>query len=246
MSATPEAPLTWRNDVQDGLPVLTMSGTLTAASGQTLPDVVVELLSGDQAAMLIDVSAMAVTGEDALAVFGLIMDRALRWPDVLVLICASPAGMTRTLEAHIDPRLMVGSVAAGREVASRTAPTVTEDMLPLSGAPRRARDVVTEACLRWTVPELVGPASLVASELVTNAAVHAHTMMTMQIRLRPCHLRIAVFDGSPAQAVAGRPTPGSGGGRGLWLVEAVSAVWGSTALPSGKVVWSALKRPAGD
>jgi anti-sigma regulatory factor (Ser/Thr protein kinase) len=81
----------------------------------------------------------------------------------------------------------------------------------------------------------------VASELVTNAAIHAHTMMTIQVSLRPCHVRIAVFDGSDRPAVAG-PAGLSGGGRGLRLVEAVSGAWGSTALPDGKVVWAALNR----
>jgi hypothetical protein len=43
--------------------------------------------------------------------------------------------------------------------------------------------------------------------------------------------------------VARRAGSAGVGGRGLQLVDAVSAAWGSTALATGKVVWSALDRP---
>jgi hypothetical protein len=109
-------------------------------------------------------------------------------------------------------------------------------------AARRARDVIAQACLRWDEPTLIGPAALVGSELVTNAAVHAHTMMTMTVRLQLCHMHIAVFDGSAAHAMHRRPDRHSAGGRGMHLVDGFSAAWGSTSLPTGKVVWSALDR----
>ncbi|WP_199510841.1 ATP-binding protein [Nucisporomicrobium flavum] len=80
------------------------------------------------------------------------------------------------------------------------------------------------------------------SELVSNASMHANTMMTLQIGLRSGHLRIAVFDGSAAHAVARQAGSDGVGGRGLLPVDAVSAAEGSTALDTGKVVWSALGR----
>jgi hypothetical protein len=35
----------------------------------------------------------------------------------------------------------------------------------------------------------------------------------------------------------GGAEPPAGGGRGLWLVEALAARWGCEALPDGKRVW---------
>lgn len=243
MSAFDEVALTWRYDIRDGWRELTFSGTLTEASSESLHNATMELLRQQPAGLLIDLTAVTVTDEGAMLVFARIVAEALRWPDVLVVLCASTGEVRRLLGADtLDPRLVFDSVAAGRSAALASVLTVTEDLLPIMGAARQARNVITDACLRWDEPDLVGAAALVASELVTNAAVHAHTMMTMQVRLRPCHIRVAVFDGSPLSAVARPAGPHSSGGRGLQLVDAVSAVWGSTSLRDGKVVWAALAR----
>ncbi|WP_199517220.1 STAS domain-containing protein [Nucisporomicrobium flavum] len=236
--------MTWAYGVQDGLPVLALSGNLTTAASTLLHRLLGEARQQGQAAVLIDVSALAVNDTETIALFASIMIEALQWPDVSVLICAPTTEMRNLLGAGaVDPRLLFDSVAAGRAAAMVAVPSITEDLLPIAGAARRARDVVTEACLRWDEPSLVGNAALVISELVTNASMHANTMMTLQIRLRSCHLHIAVFDGSATHAVARQAGSAGVGGRGLQLVDAVSAAWGSTALATGKVVWSALDRP---
>jgi hypothetical protein len=240
-----EAPLTWRHDIRDGLPTLTVGGTLTLASSELLHDATIGLLRRHRAEVLIDLAALTAADDKAVLVFAKIVAEALQWPEVLVLVCAATGEVMRLLGADVlDPRLVFDSVAAGRSAALASVPVVTEDLLPISGAARHGRDVITDACLRWNEPDLVGPAALVASELVTNAAVHAHTMMTLQVRLRPCHLRIAVFDGSTLPAVASPAAPASNRGRGLHLVDAVSAAWGWTPRPGGKVVWAALARQA--
>ena len=88
-----------------------------------------------------------------------------------------------------------------------------------------------------------GPARI-DGELVGNASMHANTVMTAQIRLRSCHVRIAVFDGSATRAVAWPAAAAGGGGRGPPRGEAGFTAGGSTSLAAGKVVWSALARPA--
>ncbi|WP_250036672.1 STAS domain-containing protein [Paractinoplanes maris] len=239
--------LTWHQEIRDELPTLTVAGTLTVASGEPLHDAAIGFLRQHRAEVMIDLTALTVADESAVLVFGRIVDEALRWPDVLVVVCAPTGEVMRLLSADVlDPRLVFDSVASGRSVALASVPAVSEDLLPISRAARHARRVVTEACLRWDEPDLIGSATLVVSELVSNAAMHAQTMMTMQVRLRPCHVRIAVFDGSALPAVSRSAGTAGGGGRGLLLVDAVSAAWGSTPLPDGKVVWSALARGNGD
>ena len=244
MSTGRPAPFSWRFDIRDGLPTVTLKGTLTASTGEMLYDALVGRLRQRRAALLIDVSAVTAGEPAAVVVFDKIMVQAIRWPDVLVTIC-SPYAKVRSLlhDGVVDPRVVFGTVTAARTAVLARVPPVTEDFLPVSGSARRARDVVTDACLRWDEPRLVDSAVLVVSELITNAAVHAHTMMTLQVRLRLCHLHIAVFDGCTTHAMTRQTGPSSSGGRGLHLVDAVSAAWGSTALPTGKVVWSALSRP---
>jgi len=120
-------------------------------------------------------------------------------------------------------------------------PSLTDQLLPTSGAARHARDLVTEACARWDLPGLVGPASLVADELVTNGVEHAGTLMTLRISHRPPYLYVAVVDGSPEPPRL-RPLPAltAPRGRGLMLVDAIASHWGWLASSEGKVVWATL------
>jgi hypothetical protein len=84
---------------------------------------------------------------------------------------------------------------------------------------------------------LVDRAILVASELVTNAVVHARTDLRLRLELRGDWLHIAVRDGSPRllRLVTARD-PEAEGGRGLWLVDQLGRAWGST--PTPMAAWS--------
>jgi len=81
----------------------------------------------------------------------------------------------------------------------------------------------------------------VASELISNAVEHAHTIMTLQVRLRPRYLHLAVFDGAEAEPVPRcGPDTEAAGGRGLQMVELVSTRWGYLRRTDGKVVWASF------
>jgi hypothetical protein len=124
-------------------------------------------------------------------------------------------------------------------------PSLIDDLLPIAGAARQARNIATEACLRWDLPGLVGPACVITSELVTNVVKHVGTMATLRISLRPRFVTIGVRDGSAEEPRRGHPSPS--GGRGLLLVEAMAHSWGWLPVDGGKVVWASLIRdqPAG-
>jgi anti-sigma regulatory factor (Ser/Thr protein kinase) len=123
-----------------------------------------------------------------------------------------------------------------------TSSTVREDLLPVAQAPRRARDIVTDACLRWGLPHLIGPAALIISELVSNAVDHAETMMTVEVARGEKDLRLAVHDGSSAppivRVVTDRTVPMRG--RGLMLVAAAATTWGYSYEDGGKSVWATI------
>ncbi|MCW6005091.1 ATP-binding protein, partial [Micromonospora sp. CPCC 205371] len=125
-------------------------------------------------------------------------------------------------------------------------PSMREDLLPDVGAGRRTREVVTDACVRWRVPELIGPACTVATELVFNAVVHASTIMTLLLSPRGRYLHIAVRDGSTRLPVLEREVSLTAlRGRGLGLVDAMCRRWGSLRVDGGKVVWATLDLPTG-
>jgi anti-sigma regulatory factor (Ser/Thr protein kinase) len=112
-----------------------------------------------------------------------------------------------------------------------------------------ARRLVRQALEAWGRPEACGWASLVATELVTNAVLHARTGLLLVMRLDSA-LRIEVHDGDRRPAVLRNHRPLAARGRGLKLVAESSDRWGSDATAEGKVVWAELdppraRRPAG-
>jgi anti-sigma regulatory factor (Ser/Thr protein kinase) len=101
----------------------------------------------------------------------------------------------------------------------------------------------------WGLGELADDAALVVSELVTNALKASQSMQEIRpfalcLRLDYKRLIIEVWDHSPCEP---RPAPVDGkdeGGRGLLVVEALSARWGYQRTGcSAKVVWAELDRP---
>ncbi|MFF3115283.1 ATP-binding protein [Kitasatospora sp. NPDC057904] len=99
--------------------------------------------------------------------------------------------------------------------------------------------------------ELLPSGLLVLSELVTNAVVHARVPKGRRIAVRfelVCdHLRMEVHDANSEKPAIRRSTgPDDSSGRGLCLVEALSAEWGCCPRPGGigKFVW-ALVGPEG-
>ncbi|MFJ2926776.1 SpoIIE family protein phosphatase [Streptomyces massasporeus] len=126
-------------------------------------------------------------------------------------------------------------------------------------APGAARALVREALTEWTglglpgaehlTDRLADDATLVVSELVTNAVVHAGTDVEMECRLEgdtsdTAALVVEVSDHHPSRAPRGSepetPHDTPEYGRGLRLVGALSEAWGITYRTGRKTVWARL------
>ncbi|WP_374117153.1 ATP-binding protein [Streptomyces sp. RKAG293] len=127
-------------------------------------------------------------------------------------------------------------------------------------AARWARAHARDVLGKWAIPEeAANDALLVISELVTNAVRHtkkpdapppwatARSSESCVITLwyTPGYLLIYVYDGDRTPPVRRQPSPTLAGGRGLLLVEALSAEWGYTypTPTSGKSVYAKLLLP---
>lgn len=91
---------------------------------------------------------------------------------------------------------------------------------------------------------LVYDATLLISELVTNAVVHAGTTVEIVCRLDADSLVIEVADRHPGRVLRGsteQPDDHREGGRGLYLVAALSDVWGVTYHRDHKTVWCSFE-----
>jgi len=194
-------------------------------------------------AVVVDLAALTVNEPQALSVFSVVSRQAALWPGTPLLLCAATPEVAQLLASGRYGRLDVfGSTAQALSAEPRQrALSLSDVLLPASGAARQARNLATEACLRWDVPDLIGPACLIAGELVTNAVVHARTMMDLRITKGRRYLIIAVRDGSTALPRLMPPLPSdSTGGRGLMLVDSMARRWGSLPAEDGKVVWATL------
>ncbi|WP_406271039.1 SpoIIE family protein phosphatase [Streptomyces sp. NBC_00191] len=109
----------------------------------------------------------------------------------------------------------------------------------LPDAVAHARRFTSRTLRSWQVTEEADTILLVVSELVTNALVHTQGQVRLDFTLAGARLRVAVSDASPRAPV--KPSNvnwDATGGRGILLVQAVSASYGSVPLSGGKQVWA--------
>jgi anti-anti-sigma regulatory factor len=239
------SPLSWTVDDRDHRAIVTLRGRLDLHATVPLRTALLKCLADQPEALLVDLAGMTTADDTSLAVFTAVVRQAAMWPGTPVLFYA-PAPATASLLAHGRfGRLVVHDSRADAlraiDAGQVTTLTVVDQLLPISGTARHARNMVTDSCSRWGMFHLIGPASLVASELVTNAIMHAGTMMTFRITLRQRYVHIAVHDGSPAAPkIMPAFDPTAPGGRGLQLVAKMAAHWGWLPSRDGKVVWATL------
>lgn len=88
--------------------------------------------------------------------------------------------------------------------------------------------------------DFVDAASLLISELVTNAIVHARTDVELRLVTDEHMLRAEVSDGNPTFPTARRPVGLAGTGRGLRMMDDLASRWGVSSSGAGKTVWFEL------
>lgn len=107
---------------------------------------------------------------------------------------------------------------------------------------RQARRLVTDTLREWELTHLDESATLLVSEVVTNAVLHARTDLVLELRLDDTVLRVLVTDGAQREPERRRHGLQAGTGRGLGLLQALSSRWGSEPAsdPWRKTVWFEL------
>ena len=111
-----------------------------------------------------------------------------------------------------------------------------------STTPGRARTDVRTTLASWHLDSMIDTATLVVSELVTNAVRHSGTEVSLTLIRNADGIRIEVGDGRPEVV----PTPRQAAvdetnGRGMALVEACATSWGWDSDSAFKTVWAELK-----
>jgi anti-sigma regulatory factor (Ser/Thr protein kinase) len=133
--------------------------------------------------------------------------------------------------------------------ATHAGPQLIASVLP--GIPQSvpvARRQIRAALGSRGLGEYADDAELITSELVTNAVQHACANGTQTIGVTlthagsPAAVTVTVSDSSPHGPIRRDTPPGSEQGRGLHIVEALSAHWGWRQQDGGKAVFAVLAR----
>ncbi|MBL1101819.1 SpoIIE family protein phosphatase [Streptomyces coffeae] len=109
------------------------------------------------------------------------------------------------------------------------------------------RHFLRELLGQWDLMPLLDNLELLATEVVTNALIHAHSDVDLRLREYPDRLRVEVRDSDPHPPVpteiltAGETdNQEAESGRGLLIVDALAADWGSSPAGRGKTTWFEL------
>jgi anti-sigma regulatory factor (Ser/Thr protein kinase) len=117
---------------------------------------------------------------------------------------------------------------------------VTLDLAPNPASVREARRFTVDTLRRWGRDDLTTSGALLVSELVTNAILHARTMVRLILERGADFVRVEVRDGSPIRPALRHHGLDATTGRGLALVSKLADSWGVDVDEAGKVVWAQL------
>jgi anti-anti-sigma regulatory factor len=235
-------------EVERAHPVVTLSphGVLDAYTAPDLRAAMLEAVADQGAGVIVDVSDLTVGDDIGLAVLSSVGQENRRWPAV-GLILAGPSGDFMAAGERIGIFSYIAScpdvaTALAELAAVEVPPRRRVSIPPDRNAPSVARAAVHDFCHERGVTGSTEAAQLVASELVTNAVVHAGTPIQLTLRLMSGTLHIAVRDTGVGQArISGFVDESAESGRGLVLVDALATSWGSFVPPVGKIVWATLR-----
>ncbi|MFC7527794.1 anti-anti-sigma factor [Actinoplanes sp. GCM10030250] len=227
-------------DSDQTYPLVRLIGVLDTDTITPIRSAILDILSTQPEAVVVDVTGLRVAESDALTMLREVLDETRDWPGTHLTLCGSidnvawqPSGWPLWPDA-------AGAFAALGE--PETGRRISLDLEPVVGAARRSRELITEACVRWEQPELAGNACIVATEMVNNVVAHAGTPMNVLLSMHGSTMSVAVRDWSATvPRFTGPVAPTSYGGRGLLLIDTVSSRWGHLILADGKVVWATLE-----
>lgn len=232
--------------------VVRVTGTLDRPGATAIRDFLLVCLAEQPVALVVDLSGVSVAEDPALGMLPAFARRAAEWPGTELLLCVSGPQVAGALDrAGVSPDLAVFRDRSDALAVAASLPAghrLRLDALAGVDAPRQARDLVERVCATRPVqPDVVQVAQVIATELVTNAVLHARPPLGCSVLLRDRLLHVAVRDGDPSPPrrrtiLSDRDDHG----RGLLLVDGLAASWGCLPRPDGKVMWATVRlRPDG-
>lgn len=109
-----------------------------------------------------------------------------------------------------------------------------------------ARSALRQALAAWGLPELADDVELAAGELLVNVLLHTEggAVLTLEMLPEPVRrVRLTVQDRSSLWPRRRSPGEAATSGRGLLMIDVLSAHWGVEPQGDGKAVWCEFESP---
>jgi DNA-binding NarL/FixJ family response regulator len=163
-----------------------------------------------------------------------------------VEMAACSAGALGFLGKDILPSQFPAELATVAGMVGAVEAVLIQASTSLSNDPRSAGDArrfVAGTLQSWELGSLVDTVTLLTSELVSNAVLHAGSDVDVVVRLTGSLARVEVTDRSDLVPAARHAAADDDSGRGLALVQELARRWGTSRQPGGgKTVWFEVPR----
>ena len=233
------------------------SGIVRITGRYRLPsDVVSEIrhvLAENPQIVIVDLNSVAGSSRALAEVLEPVAPYLAAWPGTVLAVCVPEPKAS----AHMLPPILAGRVLLdrtpvtalerARHLLARQDRTTTF-LTPKPQAVEDARAFTRRTLRDWRLEDLIWPASLVVSELVTHSILKADTVLDLTLSRVGQRVRVAVHDYGSDRIQSTKVADQDDSlddpllDRGLMVVRAMTRCWG--VFPSrvhGKTVWAVME-----
>ena len=233
------------------------SGIVRITGRYRLPsDVVSEIrhvLAENPQIVIVDLNSVASSSRALAEVLEPVAPYLAAWPGTVLAVCVpEPEASAHMLPPILADRVLldrtpVTALERARHLLARQNRTTTF-LTPKPQAVEDARAFTRRTLRDWRLEDLIWPASLVVSELVTHSILKADTVLDLTLSRVGQRVRVAVHDYGSDRIQSTKVADQDDSlddpllDRGLMVVRAMTRCWG--VFPSrvhGKTVWAVME-----
>ncbi len=235
---------TSRSAVADAC-VLTAYGLLDDSTYLPLRDAIVKAALDEPVSVVVDITALSVRNDAALAVFTSARWQVSEWPDIPIgLVCAHDYrlnalrhnAITRYVPVFPTVQLAVTDLAA--DALRRYRRRVRVELPPLTSSSARSRQLTAQWLTAWSRTDFITAVSVIGTELVEIALTKSDGPVALRLETDGSTMAVAVQFTRSASVV--RREAVDGVVSELDLIAASCRVWGSHSGADGDIVWAVL------
>jgi anti-sigma regulatory factor (Ser/Thr protein kinase) len=226
-----------RQELADGVEVLSVRGPVADADAQPLLDAVHRALAHEPRAVVLDLQDAGELSDGVRSALGSLPPLPSGWP--LASLVVRPPTHSPDMSGWLRASDRDEAFA---HVERRAVPRTRIDVEHSQYGPSQARAAVTACAQELGLQEVCDDVVLLVSEMVTNAIRYAAPPVRLEIQAGEQDVVVAVCDGSPEPPKPRSAGDDAEGGRGMLLVDMLTTDHGVRTDPPGKAVWARLRR----